>query len=201
MMGRNRWKIGMVFRALSGVVAGAVFLAVATSAAWADGPCDGRASYHGGIVKTCSSIGFPGDYSIGSASNGNAKDGNVLGWVRPNTGGIHSGQGQELDVSLAGSNKASIVIDAVVVDGSHGYNPYRIGTYLPPHLNGNQHYVPPFDGFGQIPDIGRWFICYHFDPGTGAPEFSAPVVLPVVAAAAFGGFMIVQRRRNRSAAA
>jgi uncharacterized repeat protein (TIGR01451 family) len=127
-------------------------------AAWADSPSDPRASFVAGNVTTCGGVGLGSDTQLGSDSNNSASDNNVSGVVKTNAGSVQPGQGQEVDVSLTNPN---VVIDVAMVKGGNGYNLYTNGTYLPPALGPDQHYISPLNNGGNVPTISHWFVCYH----------------------------------------
>lgn len=162
-----------------GVVALAAGMTVAmTGIAGADTASDGRADFSDGNVTTCEGVGFPDSTQVGADANGSASDANVSGEVSTNAGPIHTGEGEELNVTILGS---SVVIDAVVVKGGNGYNVYSDPSVLPPALQPPQHYISPFNNGGNVPAISHWFICYHEGetPTEGALEISKTVVPPV----------------------
>lgn len=128
---------------------------LAARPAWADSPSDTRATFHGGNVTTCSSVGFPKDVQAGSDSDKSFSDGIASGTVTNN--------GQDLQVSIPNG----VTIDAIVVKGGNGYNVYSKATSLPPKLVAPQNYVSPLNNGGQIPTISHWFVCYG--GGTDTP--------------------------------
>jgi hypothetical protein len=138
-------------------VAGPITQAQAQSAS------DARATFVEGNATTCGEVGFGADVQDGSSSNSSASDANVAGTVKTNAGPTHTGEGQELDVAITGGN---VVIDAVVVKGSDAYNLYTSSSVLPPALTPDQHYIPPFNGGGNIGVISHWFVCYHLESPT-----------------------------------
>lgn len=111
-----------------------------------------------GNVATCAAAGFPGTVQMGSPSNTSASDGAVAGDVQPNGGVIQSGRGQELNVTITDPD---VVIDAVLVKGSNGFNVYSDPTVVPPALPPPQHYISPLTDGANVPDISHWFVCYH----------------------------------------
>ena len=84
-----------------------------------------------------------------------------------------AGQGEEVNVTLL--NPAA-VIDAVIVKGGPAYNVYEIPTFLPPALGPPQHYISPFNGGHDVPDVSHWFICYHL----GAPPVAGSLTVEKV---------------------
>jgi hypothetical protein len=151
---------------------------MAAGIAGADTASDDRADFHDGNVTTCEAAGFPDSTQVGAEGNGSASDSNVSGVVGTNNGPIHTGEGEELNVTILGS---SVQIDAVVVKGGNGYNVYSDQTFLPPTLGPPQHYISPFNNGGNVPTISHWFICYSASEGPteGALEISKTVIPPV----------------------
>jgi hypothetical protein len=121
-------------------------------------PSDPRATFVGDNVVTCAGAGFPLSIQMGSPDNVSAADANVSGTVAVNAGPIHTGDGEEVNVTITG---AGVVIDAVIVKGGAAYNRYSNATVLPPALGAPQHYISPFNGGGTVPTISHWFVCYH----------------------------------------
>jgi hypothetical protein len=170
-----------------GVAALAVGMSLAfAGVASADSASDDRATFVDhpqGSVTTCDDVGLPDDdFIIGADGNGSDSDANVSGVVGTNTGPIHTGQGEELNVTILGSN---VVIDGVVVKGGDGYNLYEDSSVLPPSLQPPQHYIAPFNTGGQVPGISHWFVCYHLSetPTTGSLEISKTVLPPIAGGA------------------
>src|SRR5262245_62118566 len=122
---------------------------------------DPRATFNGGNAVTCAQVGFAGANQLGAQGNATASDGNVTGTPAPNTGPVQPGTGEELNVTLLNPNA---VIDAVVAKGGNGYNVYSNPAVLPPALVPPQHYISPFNGGGNIPELSHWFVCYHLPP-------------------------------------
>jgi Domain of unknown function (DUF5979) len=151
--------------AVCGVAALAAGMTVALSGvASADSASDpNRATFHDQAnATTCSDVGLGDDTQVGAQGNGSASDSNVSGVVKTNAGPIHTGQGEELDVTILGTN---VVIDAVVTKGGNGYNVYEDPDFLPPTLQPDQHYIAPFNNGGQVPAMSHWFVCYHASEG------------------------------------
>jgi uncharacterized protein YegP (UPF0339 family) len=117
-----------------------------------------RATFVFDNVVTCAGAGFPLAIQMGSPDNASAADANVSGTVAPNAGPIHTGEGEELNVTIIG---ADVVIDAVIVKGGAAHNLYSNPAVLPPALLSPQHYISPFNGGGAVPTISHWFVCYH----------------------------------------
>jgi len=117
---------------------------------------DPRATFHDGNVVLCSGVGFPDSDQVGAFRNNSASDGNVTRTPAPNTGPIHTGQGEEVNVTI---NNPDVVIDAVVVKGGNGYNVYPDPAapppVLPPGLPPPQHYISPFTGIGNVPALSH----------------------------------------------
>ena len=132
-----------------------------------------RANFFPGNVVTCLGAGFPGAKQVGGVGNSPAMDANVQGIPAPNSGPIQPGQGEEVNVTLL--NPAA-VIDAVIVKGGPAYNVYEIPTFLPPTLGPPQHYISPFNGGHDVPDVSHWFICYHL----GAPPVAGSLTVEKV---------------------
>jgi hypothetical protein len=202
-------KSGRVLRGCSVALVGSLFLALSGSTAWAspDGRSDKRAAVeflgHPGSFlghpTSCSAIGFRGDTRVGSSSNLNASDVNVAGTVKTNAGPIEPGTGQEVDIAITGP--PTVVVDAVVVGGRLGHHTYRGAKFLPPVLQPDQHYIPPFNFFNffhGVQTIRYWFACYHMEPGTALPEVPQVLEVPLAGGAIFATWMIVQRRRRKS---
>jgi hypothetical protein len=134
-------------------------LAVMSTLASADSASDSRATFHDGNVTTCAAIGFASDTQLPvSPDNANHSDANVSGVVKTNAGTIQNGVGQEVDITITGTN---VLIDAVVVKGGNGYNEYTNPSVLPPQLPPDQHYIAPLNDGGNVPAISHWFVCYH----------------------------------------
>ena len=160
-------------------VLAAGFTVVLSGTASADSASDERATFHDAAnATTCDDVGLGDDTQVGADGNGSASDANVSGVVGTNTGPIHTGQGEELNVTILGS---SVQIDAVVVKGGNGYNVYENQTFLPPTLGPPQHYISPFNNGGNVPSISHWFICYSASEGPteGSLVISKTVVPPV----------------------
>jgi Domain of unknown function (DUF5979) len=142
---------------------------------------DPRATFHDGNVVLCSGVGLPDSDQLGAFRNNSASDGNVTGTPAPNTGPIHTGQGEELNVAI---NNPDVVIDAVVVKGGNGYNVYPNPSapppVLPPGLPPPQHYIAPFTGIGNVPALSHWFVCYHLatPPPAGSLTVRKTVLAP-----------------------
>ena len=148
-------------------------------------------------MTTCSAIGLSSDTLIGSSSNSDASDPNVSGTVKTNEGSVKPGTGQEVDVAITGPS--TIVVDAVVVKGANGYNSYSNPNYLPPSMEPDQHYIPPFID-GKVPSIGHWFACYRTN-GTQVPTRPRALVGGTgIVAVAFAGVMWRARRRRSASA-
>jgi hypothetical protein len=161
-----------------GVVALAAGMSLAfTGVAAADTPSDARATFHEGNATTCDDVGFGDSVQVGADGNASASDSEVSGVVVTNAGTIQPGQGEEVDVTILGSN---VVIDAVVVKGGNGYNVYDDPSVLPPSLQPPQHYISPLNGGGNVPAVSHWFICYHLaeGPTTGSLSVTKVVVPP-----------------------
>jgi hypothetical protein len=181
------------------LAAGIAVLALGTPAFAHDtsSASDPRATFYEGNVTSCAGItvngtSLSGDSQLGSSSDTNASNSYLSGTVSTNSGSIHTGQGQELDVAI--QTGANVVVDAVVVKGGDGYNVYSNPAYLPPTLNPPQHYISPFNGGGNVPTISHWFVCY--EPGTQIPVGTiGGVGLAVVAGL---GLVVWQRRRHHT---
>lgn len=118
-------------------------------------PSDPRAEFVLGNVTTCAQIsGVPaGAIRMGASDSSSAGDAFVVG----TTG--ESGTTLNVEITPAGT-AAGVVIDAVVVKGSNGYNIYR-SPNVPPALPPPQRYISPLNDGGNIPTISHWFVCYH----------------------------------------
>jgi hypothetical protein len=165
--------LGIVALAIGTTV---VFSGVAT----ADSPSDERATFHDGNIQVgdCEGVGFPDSDFLGVDGNSSDSDSNVSGDVATNAGSVQPGTGQELNVTILGTN---VVIDAVVVKGGNGYNVYDDPSVLPPALQPPQHYISPLNGGGNVPGISHWFVCYHTEEGptTGNLAVHKTVLPPV----------------------
>jgi hypothetical protein len=165
---------------LVGVVALAIGMTVAfTGVAVADSASDNRAEFFDAAnATTCSDVGFADSTFVGANANSPASDSNVSGVVKTNAGSIHTGQGEEVDVTILGTN---VVIDAVVVKGGNGYNVYSNSAVLPPTLQPDQHYISPFNNGGNVPAVSHWFVCYHTseEPTTGSITVSKTTLPPL----------------------
>ena len=140
---------------------------------------DPRARFVSGNATTCAAVGFGSDVQVGSGATVTATgDTNVFGTVTINSGTIHPGEGQELNVTIAPG--ANVVIDAVVVKGGPAYNVYSNAAVLPPALGSPQHYISPFNGGGNVPAISHWFVCYSIrtPPPTGTFALTKVVIPP-----------------------
>jgi hypothetical protein len=148
---------------LAGVVALVVSLLPAVTGAQSLGdmvrsaPSDPRAQFFEGNVVRSEQVGFAAAVQVGSPDNSDGNDAHVAGTVRPNTGPIQTGVGEELNVTIT----ANAVIDAVVVKDVSGSSVYQDAAFLLPTLSPPQHYISPLNGGAKVPDIGHWFVCYH----------------------------------------
>jgi Domain of unknown function (DUF5979) len=141
-------------------------------------PSDPRAAFHDGNAVTCAQAGITTSTDqVGAHGDASASDGNVAGVPAPNTGPIQPGQGEELNVSVV----PDVVVDGVVVKGGNGYNVYSNPQVLPPTLPPPQHYISPFNGGGNVPDLSHWFVCYHLT--TPPPPVGSLTVKKVVISA------------------
>jgi hypothetical protein len=162
-----------------GVATLAVGMTVALSGvASADSPSDERATFHDGNATTCADVELGSDTQVGADANSPASDANVSGVVVTNAGSIQPGQGEEVNVTILGTN---VVIDAVVVKGGNGFNVYSDPSVLPPALQPPQHYISPLNNGGNVPAVSHWFICYHTaeGPTTGSLTITKTVVPPI----------------------
>src|SRR5207248_10073786 len=108
-----------------------------TGVASADSASDSRATFVNNTnATTCADIQLGDDTQVGADGNGSAADDNVSGEVTTNAGSVQPGTGEELNVTILGTN---VVIDAVVVKGCNGYNIYEDSSVLPPALQPPQH--------------------------------------------------------------
>jgi hypothetical protein len=156
---RRRVVVGLLLFAFAAIVVGTGWSSASATAQ--SSSSDPRARFVPGNVTTCSGVGFSSDVQVGSSSDGNAADADVQGIVKSNSGSTRDGQGEELDVAIAGGG---IVIDAVVVKGGPAYNLYTNPTVLPPARLPDEHYISPFNGGGNVPSISHWFVCYRGAP-------------------------------------
>jgi hypothetical protein len=190
---------GWVVRSCCAALVGSLLLALSGSTAWASSNCssDRRATAElREHPRSCWAIGFRGDTRVGSRSDFSKSDANVAGTVKTNGGPIEPGTGQEVDIAITGP--PTVVVDAVVVGGRHGHNTYRDAKFLPPMLQPDQHYIPPFNVFHGVQTIRYWFACYHIDPGTALPEVPQVLDVPLAGGAIFAAWMVVQRRRRKA---
>lgn len=198
----NSPKHGWVVRISSTVLVGSLFLVLSSSTAWAwpSSADDRRASaIHIGNPTSCWAIGLRGDTRVGSSSDLDASDVNVAGTVKTNEGVVQPGTGQEVDIAITGPS--TVVVDAVVVDSGNRHNTYRSFKFLPPTLEPDQHYIPPFNIIHSVPGIGYWFACYHLDPATSLPEVPQALDVPLAGGAIFAAWIFVHRRRRKESPA
>ena len=154
-------------------------VALTAGSAVADTASDERATFSDGNVTTCEEIGLGDSIQLPDpTSNVSADDGAVKAVVETNSGPIHTGQGQEVNVTILDTN---VVIDAVVVKGGNGYNVYDDPSVLPPALQPKQHYIAPFNNGGNVPTVSHYFVCYHLEEGptTGNLAVHKSVIPPV----------------------
>jgi uncharacterized protein DUF5979 len=153
----------------AGVMTLAAMSPVRASAANAS-PSDPRAQFVSGNVTTCAGAGFGSDIQIGPGTNVSASDANIAGTVLPNAGTVQPGQGQEVNIAITPVGvTAGVTIDTVIVKGGAAYNVYTNSSFLPPALLPDQHYISPFNGGGNVPDISHWFVCYRLTPPPPPP--------------------------------
>jgi LPXTG-motif cell wall-anchored protein len=176
LSGQSTGRFGALVRVASCIVAigaAVLFVAIAGAAPGSaqvggldqllrSSPSDSRASFQDGNAVLCAQVGFPDDDRLGALRNNSASDANVSGAAAPNSGTIHTGQGEEVNITVTNQN---VVVDAVVVKGGNGYNVYPNPAapppILPPALPPPQHYIAPFNGGGNVPALSHWFVCYH----------------------------------------
>lgn len=146
-------------------------------------PSDARATFVAGNISLCSEapLNLPAsEIQVGAEGNTSASDANVSGTVQPNDGPIQPGSGEELNVTITGTG---VVIDAVVVKGSNGFNVYEV-PFVPPAEAPPQSYIAPLTGTtpggGNVPNISHWFVCYHVEtpPPAGSISVDKEVVAP-----------------------
>ena len=132
-------------------------------------PSDPRARFVPGNVSKCADAGFPNTIQFGSPKNTSVIGPLLTGTVGPNAGAVQTGKGQELNITI--HTAGTVVIEAVIVKGSDGYNVYSDPAVLPPQLEPPQHYISPINNGGNVPDISHWFVCYHLatPPPAGSP--------------------------------
>jgi Domain of unknown function (DUF5979) len=131
-------------------------------------PSDPRADFFLGNATTCGQVGFPGDVQIGAHDSNDAADAFVVG----TTTGIDPDRLQ-VEITPAGV-AAGVVVNAVVVKGSNGFNLYR-APFVPPDEAPPQNYISPRTDGGPIANISHWFVCYTF--GGIVPDEGALIVL------------------------
>jgi hypothetical protein len=118
-------------------------------------PSDPRADFFPGNATACGQVGFPDDVQIGADDSDDAGDAFVVG----TTTGIDPDrlQVQITPVGVA----AGVVVHAVVVKGSNGYNVYT-APFVPPDEAPPQNYISPKNNGGNVANISHWFVCYTF---------------------------------------
>jgi hypothetical protein len=126
-------------------------------------PSDPRATYFDGNATTCDEVGYPAADRVGAQGAASARDPYVIGQVTrrdPDT--------LQVDILPAG-DAAGVVVDAVVVKGSNGYNVYE-DPFTPPTATSPQNYISPRTSVGfAIADISHWYVCYRrIDPEPGS---------------------------------
>jgi Domain of unknown function (DUF5979) len=131
-------------------------------------PSDPRADFFLGNATTCGQVGFPDDVQIGAHDSDDAGDAFVMG----TTTGIDPDRLQ-VEITPAGV-AAGVVVHAVVVKGSNGYNVYT-APFVPPDEAPPQNYISPRNDGGNIANISHWFVCYTF--GGIVPDEGALIVL------------------------
>jgi Domain of unknown function (DUF5979) len=127
-------------------------------------PSDPRATFFPGNATTCAQVGFPDDVQIGADDSDDASDQYVAG----TTTGIDPDMLQ-VTITPAGT-AAGVVINAVVVKGSNGFNVYE-APFVPPDEAAPQNYISPRNEGTNIANISHWFVCYTFggiEPGQGS---------------------------------
>ncbi|MGH3011031.1 MAG: DUF5979 domain-containing protein [Gaiellaceae bacterium] len=118
-------------------------------------PSDPRADFFPGNATTCGQVGFPDDVQIGADDSDDAADAFVVG----TTTGIDPDRLQ-VEITPAGA-AAGVVVHAVVVKGSNGYNVYT-APFVPPDEAPPQNYISPRNNGGNVANISHWFVCYTF---------------------------------------
>ena len=119
-------------------------------------PSDDRASFFEGNVVLCAGVGYPGVVQIGAFGNNDAADAFVVGTAT-------EGRPETLQVEITPDGTAAgVVVHAVVVKGSRGYNVYE-APFVPPDLAPPQNYISPKTNFGPVADISHWFVCYSYE--------------------------------------
>ena len=135
-------------------------------------PSDPRASFFLGNVVLCAGVGYPGDVRVGAVGSNDAADAFVVGNATAS-----NPETLQVEITPAGT-AAGVVVHAVVVKGSNGYNLYE-APYVPPGLAPPQNYISPRTGTGgPIADISHWFVCYSFEEIE--PEVGSLLVLKEV---------------------
>lgn len=133
-------------------------------------PSDPRATFFDGNATTCGDVGYPDDVWVGAQGNADASDAYVVG-----TGTATSPTRLNVEITPAGV-AAGVVIDAVVVKGSNGYNVYE-DPFVPPDEAPPQNYQSPATNpNAPIADISHWYVCYTFGE-LGAPDEGSLLVL------------------------
>jgi hypothetical protein len=141
-------------------------------------PSDPRARFVAGNVSKCADAGFPNTIQFGSPNNSSVTGPLLTGTVQANAGPVQTGRGQELNITI--HTAGTVVIEAVIVKGSDGYNVYSNPADLPPQLGPPQHYISPINNGGNVPNISHWFVCYHLatPPEAGSISLAKTVVAP-----------------------
>jgi hypothetical protein len=101
----------------------------------------------------------------GPGEDESARDRFVTGTVTPNVQTPFGVAPRALQVAITPAGvRRDVVIRAVVVKGGNGYNAYVDPAVLPPALEPDQDYIPPWVGHSNIADISHWFVCYSPGP-------------------------------------
>jgi LPXTG-motif cell wall-anchored protein len=133
-------------------------------------PSDDRATFFEGNAVTCARVGYPGDFRVGGDDSDDAADAFVMGTT---TGS----DPDRLQVEITPEGTAAgVIVHAVVVKGSRGYNVYE-APFVPPDLAPPQNYISPKTNFGPVANISHWYVCYSTDI---EPEVGSLLVLKEV---------------------
>ncbi|MDO3703289.1 DUF5979 domain-containing protein [Micromonospora sp. C28SCA-DRY-2] len=171
---QRRIRVGIRASVVSAVVVGATTLAASPGYAQLRAfPSDPRAEFHEGNATTCAQVGEADALQMGAPDDSDSADDFVAGTVESLP------QGQALNVAITPAGvTGGVVVDAVVVKGSNGYNVYRDPAVLPPTLPPPQRYISPRTEGGNIPDISHWFVCYHTGPLPSGSLLVRKLVIP-----------------------
>ena len=118
-------------------------------------PSDPRADFFRGNATRCMEVGFPADLQLGADGSDAAADAFVVGTPTGRDPDM-----LQVEITPAGV-AAGVVVNAVVVKGSNGYNVYT-APFVPPDEAFPQNYISPTNNGGNVANISHWFVCYTF---------------------------------------